>query len=89
VLKHPPIETAKLVSITTGEDRVIHLIYLITDDSHAAIFKEMALELDIDLPPTVCSPKKSGIMDLIEQGFSLSIRLDSSAGKITGGVCPY
>ncbi len=88
-IKSPPIETAKMVSVKVAKGALIELTYMITDARHAEIFKNMSVELDIDLPPSVCPPKNSGIMAVIKQGFRLAITLESAAGRLSGGICPY
>lgn len=88
-IKSPPIETAEMVSVKVAQGSLIQLTYMITDDRHAEILKNMSVELDIDLPPSVCPAKDSGIMTLIEQGFRLAITLESTAGRLSGGMCLY
>ncbi len=85
----PPIETAKVMSVKITKDKTLHLTYMINDANHAEIFRKMSQELDIDLPPSVCPPKNSGIMNLIGQGYRLAITLQGSEGRLSGGICPY
>jgi hypothetical protein len=89
IFNHMPQDTWVLQSVRQTKTAQIGVEILITDPDHIEAILAMRRISRVALLSQVCPAAGSGIEDILNQGWSLWIILNSPNEKLTGGTCHY
>jgi hypothetical protein len=89
VSTHLPEETWELVSVRPMEGEKISLEVLITDPRHVDVIKRVPRMARVQFLKNVRPPQESGVMFIIEKGWTLWVYLKNGDELLTGGSCHY
>lgn len=89
VTAHLPDQTWKLASVGPTEESTIALEVLVTDPRHVKIIKGVSRMDRVEFLSNVCPPEDSGVMFIIDNGWSLWVTLKAEDEILTGGTCHY
>ena len=89
VSTHLPDETWELASVKPMEGEKIALEVLVTDPHHVSIIKGVPRMGRVQFLKNVCPAQDSGVMFVIENGWTLWVSLKTGDEILTGGSCHY
>lgn len=89
VFHHLPQKTWELQSVKKSKDTEIAISILITDPDHIDAINSMKRMARVALLNQVCPDEKSGIRNILDQGWNLWVVLKSPDDLLTGGTCHY
>lgn len=89
VSAHLPEETWELASVRPMKGEKIALEVQITDPRHVDVIKGVPRMARVQFLKSVCPAQNSGVMFVIENGWTLWVSLKNGDELLTGGSCHY
>ena len=77
------------MDITHLKEGEISISVIVTDPQHIKAMLAMKRMARVAVLKQVCPPADSGVMDIINQGWSLWVAMKSDEELLTGGTCHY
>ncbi len=89
VFNHLPNDSWILQSVQKSKESQIAIEVLVMDQAHINLIKGMKRMARVALLNQVCPHSESGVREILDQGWSLWVVLNSEDELLTGGTCHY